>query len=113
MDEHSSKFRKSKNHSSALQYPQQFFEPIISKNLLNIIQNNGNQEENTKKEDEVEEKMVFFQYRGRVSEKFEESLKKLKVPCKVIFTLKKLKMNLPSWKFPGEKCRLVYRIYCS
>lgn len=102
------------------QYSQQFYEPIISRTLSNIITNSGNREEDTdkerEKEDQTEEKMVFVQYRGRVFEKFEESLKRLKVPCKVIFTLKKLKMELPNLKFPVEKSyksRLVYKIPCS
>ena len=117
MGELSSQFEKAKTILRNNQYPQQFYESIISRTLSNTIQNNnGNQKVNTEKEDEVEEKMVFLQYRGRVSEKFEESLKKLKAPCKVIFTLKKLKMDLPSLKPPVEKCyksRLVYKIYCS
>jgi len=59
---------------------------------------------------------IFFLYRGRVSEKFESSLKRLKVPCKVISTLKKLKMDLSNLKPRIEKCfksRVVYKICCS
>ena len=47
---------------------------------------------------------------------FESSLKKMKVPCKIIFTSKKLKMDLPSLKPPVEKylkSRVVYKICCS
>ena len=87
--------------------------------MANIIRNGSNVEDNNneeeEKEDEVEEKMVFIQYRGKVSDNFESSLKKLKVPCKVIFTLKKLKMDLPSLKPPVEKffkSHVVYKIYC-
>ena len=94
------------------QYPQRFYEPIISRTLSKIIQNDENREDDTEKEEEVEEKMVFVQYRGRVSEKFEDSLKKLKVPWNFRF---QFKMDLPSLKPPIEKCcksRVVYKICC-
>ena len=96
--------------------PTQFFEPIISRTLSNIIRN-GKDEEGDKndEEDEVDEKMVFIEYRGKVSDSFESSLKKLKVPCKINFTSKKIKMDLSSLKPPVEKClksRVVYKICC-
>ena len=59
---------------------------------------------------------MFIEYRGKVSDSFESSLKKLKVPCKIIFTSKKLKMDLPSLEPPVEKCLkicVVYKICCS
>ena len=42
-------------------------------------------EENTAEGDEEkrEEKQIFVQYRGKLLEKFEGSLKKLDVPCKI------------------------------
>ena len=42
--------------------------------------------------------MIFLEYREKVLEKFESSLRKIKVLVKVVFVLKKLK-NSPS------KCR--------
>ena len=39
----------------------------------------------------IQKKMIFLQFRGKVSENFEAGLKKLKAPCKVIFGMKKLK----------------------
>ena len=98
------------------QYPERFYEPIIARTLTNIIEKGTNRENETNEEEQAEEKMLFVQYRGRVSEKFEGALKRLKVPCKVIFTLKKLKMDLSSLKPPVEKCfksRVVYKIWCS
>ena len=59
--------------------------------------------------------MFFMSYRGKVSEKFEQSLKKINAPCKVIFTLKKLKNCLPSLKpFVDDslKSGVVYQIKC-
>ena len=85
--------------------------------MSNIIWNCKNEEgDKNDEEDEVDEKMVFIGYRGKVLDSFESSLKKLKVPCKIIFTSKKLKMDLPSLKPPVEKClksRVVYKICCS
>ena len=61
---------------------------------------------------------LFFwlQYRGFVTEKFEQSLQRLRVPCIMINTLKKLKTVLPSLKLPVEKflkSKVVYKISCS
>ena len=97
------------------QYSQQFYEPIISRTLTNIIKSRENQDNESEEQEQSEEKMVFLQYRGKVSEKFEWALKRLKIPCKVIFTLKSLRMELPSLKPAVEKCfksRLVYKISC-
>ena len=51
-----------------------------------------------------------------MTEKFEQSLKRLQVPCIVINTLKKLKTVLPPLKPPVEKflkSKVVYKISCS
>ena len=51
----------------------------------------------------------------QVSEKFEQSLRKINAPCKVIFTLKKLKTCLSSLKLTVEKSfisDIVYKIKC-
>ncbi|XP_057290128.1 uncharacterized protein LOC130612790 [Hydractinia symbiolongicarpus] len=98
------------------QYPKAFYDPIIKSTISKIMENNDNEnpdEENEK--EESEEKMIFIQYRGRVSEKFETSMRKLNIPCKIIFTLKKLKSSLPPLKPVIEKCLkscLVYKIKC-
>ena len=51
------------------------------------------EEENTAEDDKKkrEEKLIFMQYREKLLKKLEGSSKKLNVPCKVIFTLRKLK----------------------
>ena len=59
---------------------------------------------------------MFIQYRGKVSENIEQSLSKLNAPCKIIFTIRKLKSSMPSLKAPVEKSfksRVVYKISCS
>jgi len=99
------------------QYPSRFYEPIIEKSLNKIIQ--GKQEssesENGEEEPEQEFKMIFVQYRGRITENFEKSLNRCNTPCKVIMTLKKMQSVLPSLKPSLEKplkSGIVYKIEC-
>ena len=68
-----------------------------------------------KKKNDKDLKMIFVVYRGKVSEKFEQSLRKINAPCKVVFTLKKLKTYLPSLKPVIDKSfrsGVVYQIKC-
>ena len=63
----------------------------------------------------TEKKLVFIEYRGKVSEQFQRSLQKCNAPCKIIFTLRKVKTCLPSLKPSVEKAlrsSLVYKICC-
>lgn len=99
------------------QYPKSFYDPIILKTLNTIREKvNENAETNDDDQEEDEErKMVFVTYRGKVSERFEQSLRKLKAPCKIVFTLKKLKSSLPSLKPEVEKSfksGVVYQVKC-
>ena len=58
---------------------------------------------------------LFIQYRGKASEHFAKELYKIRAPCRVIFTLMKLKTVLPSLKPPISqmlKSKVVYRITC-
>ena len=67
-------------------------------------------------EKEKEPKMIFVQYRGKVTDKFIESLNRLNAPCKIISTIKKLKTVLPPLKAATEKMlksKVVYHIKCS
>ena len=92
------------------QYPPTFYEPIIKKTLEKIV----NAKEPTSVQ-ENEEKLVFVEYRGKVSDQFKRSLQKCNVPAKVIFTLRKLKTCLPSLKPPVDKSlrsSVVYQICC-
>ena len=60
--------------------------------------------------------MLFIQYRGKVSESYEKSLKKISAPCKVIFIIQKLKTVLPSLKSEIPKVLksgVAYNISCS
>ena len=64
-------------------------------------------------EDRKEERIIFVQYRGKLSEKFEGAFKRLEAPCKVIFTLRKIKTCLPSLKplvNVSLRSKVVYKI---
>ena len=103
------------------QYPPDFYEPIIRDTLTRIIA----PEEKPREEEEEAEKpfLIFLQYRGKCTESYARDIRRLstssvvtKAPCKIIFTLKKLRTILPSLKEPVEKflrSRLVYKITCS
>ena len=100
------------------QYPSSFYDPIIKRTLHAIFEKKEKSDgENTKNgEQEEEQKMLFLQYRGKVSEKYEKSLKRIGAPCKVIITLRKLKTVLPTLKTEIPKVlksRIVYNITCS
>lgn len=97
------------------QYPPAFYEPIIKK-VLHSMFDPPDQSENEESEDQPEKKMIFIQYRGKVTEKFKQSLNKLQAPCTVIETLRKLKTVLPSLKPAIDKelkSGIIYEICCS
>ena len=97
------------------QYPPTFYEPIIKKCLHSILDPSDKDKED-ESEEQPEEKMIFIQYRGKLTEKFTRTLKKMQAPCKVILTLRKLKTVLPGLKPPIEKAfksGIVYQICCS
>ena len=59
---------------------------------------------------------MFLQYRGRITEEFQLTLKHLEVPWVVVSTMRKLRSVLPPLKPVVEKClksRVVYKITCS
>ncbi|XP_066916931.1 uncharacterized protein [Clytia hemisphaerica] len=95
------------------QYPPAFYDPIIEKCLNSIIQPEVvNVEEESIEE---EEKLFFLQYRGKLTDKFKCTLKRMQAPCKTVLTLRKLKTVLPPLKPPIEKALqsgVVYMISC-
>ena len=106
--------QKAKKMLENNQYPVSFYEPIIEKTINNILKDKD--DEKIDEDEKKECKLIFVQYRGKVTERFEHSLKQINAPCKVITTTKKLKNVLPSLK-PGVekayKSGLVYKITCS
>ena len=81
------------------QYPSSFYDPLIEKTITNIV---INKEKETVEEEKIAKK-VYVEYRGRVSEKFEQALKRCQAPCTVTFKLRKTKTCLPSLKPLIEK----------
>ena len=108
---------KAKNILNNNQYPPSFYDPIIAKCIKSFVAPDDDEKENddTDENDKIQEKMVFLQYRGRVTDKFKYALMKLELPIKVILTLRKLKTVLPSLKPSIEKSfksGIVYQITC-
>ena len=92
-----------------------FYNSVIENCLTSLLEKKEEKESSTEDESK-EEKLIFMQYRGHVTEKFAQSLRRIGAPCKVVFTIRKLKTVLPSLKPPVTKCLksgLVYKIQCS
>ena len=108
--------QKAKKILEKNQYPKGFYEQIISKMLTTIIETNSGKMNNDDIPKENEQtKLLILQYRGKLSEKFEQSLKRINAPCKVVYTMKKLKSSVSVLKATVEKrfkSRVVYRICC-
>ena len=91
------------------QYPPRFLEKIIHDTLTKIV---GDMKKEKEKPDKF---LLFLQYRGKSSETYARDLRKIGAPCRVIFTLRKLKTLTPSLKPPVEKTLksgVVYKIQC-
>ena len=96
------------------QYPSSFFDPLIKKTIHAIVSKYEKPTE-IEEDNKTEEKLIFVQYRGKLSDQFEISLKKLEIPCKVVFTLRKLKTLLPSLKPKVDeslRSKVVSKIEC-
>ena len=98
------------------QYPKEFVDKIVEETLNKLV---GKQEsvdkETTDENDETEKHLFKIRYRGKTSDEFKNSLRKIDAPCQVIFKTKKLKTVLPSLKpsVPTSlKSSLVYKIQC-
>ena len=115
------------------QYPPEFYGPIIYETLTTIVSrnNDGNREDecydsedlcsdsedmcSDREEESSQQEMdiiakeigksfsLFLNYRGKVSESYARALHKINAPCRIIFTLRKLKTILPSLKPPVQK----------
>ena len=97
------------------QYPPEFYEPIIRETISNLIQDTAKKKESNDEMVKKPRKMVFIQYRGKCTEDYARALHKIKAPCTVVMTLRKLRTILPSLKPAVEKILLsglVYKIVC-
>ena len=88
------------------QYPPTFYDPIIRETLTKIVEPpptapaQVREDEGSKKAEETSKHMIFLQYRGKCTER---ALHRVKAPCNIVLTLRKLKTVLPSIKPPFEK----------
>ena len=108
------------------QYPVGLIDSVIHDTLTHLVK--GGKKESTEREpvllDEtaslfnVPEKDKFnfcIQYRGKLSEKFAQSINKLNVPCKIIMTLHKTKSTIANLKSPVPsmfQSHVIYKITC-
>ena len=98
------------------QYPPTFYEPIIRRALNDILGVSSDQQpvpqgQNTG----IERKPIFIQYRGKYTEDYARALHKIKAPCVMVMTLRKLKTVLPSLKPSVEKLMksgVVHQLTC-
>ena len=65
------------------QYPSSFYEPIIKNTLRNIIERTAGVIEPDAEEQEVEKKLLFVQYRERLSDHYERELRKMNALAKL------------------------------
>ena len=103
------------------QYPPTFYEPIIRETLTKIVEPPPTapaqlrEDEGSKKAEETSKHMIFLQYRGKCTEAYARALHRVKAPCNIVLTLRKLKTVLPSLKPQIEKhirsC-IVYSFQC-
>ena len=82
---------------------------MVKSNNENILQQDTQNER-------LDKKMIFIQYRGKITEKYVEQLKKSGAPVNPILTMKKVSTELPSLKEKVEKVicsSVVYKFECS
>ena len=92
-------------------------EEIVSENEEDVSENDVSLDPNAYSVNlrEKDKFKFFMNYRGKPSEKFARSLRKLNAPCKIIMTLHKTKQSLPSLKVKVPKMlqsNVVYKITC-
>ena len=120
-----SSLEKAKCILESNQYPPDFYEPVIQKALakcLNVEDErelNRNDSAKTGEAESTEEprekRLLFLEYRGKVTEDYCRSLRKIDASCQPVLTLRKLKTVMPSLKPAIDKPvrnHIVYRITC-
>ena len=102
------------------QYPPEFYDPIISKALTDILTTDdaSSNVQKTSATDTNQTRVTFplyIQYRGKCTENYARALHQCNAPCTIIMTLRKLKTVMPSLKPPVEKnirSGVVYKLTC-
>ena len=110
--------RKAKAVLEKNQYPPSFYGPIIRDTIDEIKfpkESEPSREMGQEDPQSKGRKMVLLQYRGKCTEEYARALHKIKAPCQLVMTLRKLKTVLPSLKPPIEKMiksGVIYEIQC-
>ena len=132
---------EAKNILMKNQYPLDFIEKIFNVTLMKILSSNKNDDcdndsDNDSNDQSISDSEIsmdydtlmcrqildkdkykfFINYRGKVTDKFVQSLNKLYAPCKFILTLKKTKNLISHLKVPVPdmlRSNVVYKITCS
>ena len=107
------------------QYPPPYYNSIIHDTIYKIVEPSTTETETSNVEEkptdkdgeetEVPKKMIFIQYRGKVTEDYCRALKKSEAPVNPIQTLRKLRTVLPSLKKSVEhkvRSGVVYKFDC-
>ena len=98
------------------QYPPSFYNPIIEETISRLLLPEEVKTEMTNENDSaIQKKMIFIQYRGKVTEDYARSLHKINAPCTIVMTLRKMKTVLPSLKPRVDKALrsgVVYQLQC-
>ena len=99
------------------QYPPTFYEPIIRQALYNILNSDLENQPplQTNVQNQIEKKNIFVQYRGKSTDEYARALHKIKAPCIIVMTLRKLKTVLPSLKPQVDKLMrsgVIYKLTC-
>ena len=101
------------------QYPQDFYDPIISKTIKNLVSPKVNQKDQevdfTSQKSNIVKQNIFIEYRGIATDHIIKRLDSIGAPLQPVITLRKIKTCLPSLKSKIEKTlksRVVYKIVC-
>ena len=86
------------------QYPPDFYEPVIQRALDKIIGARSTNEitsgnttseqveaEHQADSEPIRKRLIFIEYRGKVTDDYCRALKKIEAPCQPVLTLRKLK----------------------
>ena len=120
--------QKAKRILEQNQYPPEFYEPVIQRALDKIVGvssastissgNTLNEQGETERltdADPIRKRLIFIEYRGKVTDDYCRALKRIEAPCQPVLTLRKLKTVMPTLKPAIDKKvrnHVVYRITC-
>ena len=71
------------------QYPPNFYNPIIKRNISKIVTPEHKEFEKPEEQESEETRKTYIQYRGKVTDKFIEALNRVKAPATMITAITK------------------------